>query len=211
MEDGTRLYEPAGSKDEAIKHFSSILNGPSSTYPGKDFLSPYINKCLTREQASSLSAPISATEVKRSMFSIAPDKAPRPDGSNGFFFRKVWHIVGEDIIKAVQSFFEEGHLLKELNHTSLTLVPKAPNSSKLHDFRPIACCSTVYKCISKVLANRIKPLLPALIGNAQSAFVLGRTISDNILLAQELLKNYHRKDSPPRCAIKVDIQKALTH
>ena len=52
-------------------------------------------------------------------------------------------------------------------------------------------------------------LLPELIGNALSAFVPGRRISDNILLAQELLKNYHRKDTPARCAIKVDIQKAF--
>ena len=67
----------------------------------------------------------------------------------------------------------------------------------------------LYKCISKVIANRIKPLLPDLISPTQSAFVPRRQISDNILLAQELLKNYHRKDTSPRCAIKVDIQKAF--
>ena len=109
---------------------------------------------------------------------------------------------------AVQSFFESGKLLKELNHTTITLVPKCQNSSKLKDFRPISCCNLIYKCISGILARRLKAILPEMIDKAQSTFILGRNISDNILLAQELLHNYHRKDIKSRCTIKVDILKA---
>ena len=94
LDDGSRIYDPDHIKSAAVRHFSSIMNGPMPNYPGKNRLSPFINKFLTLDQASSLSAPISASEVQRAMFSIDPDKAPGPDGFNGFFFRKVWHIVG---------------------------------------------------------------------------------------------------------------------
>ena len=78
----------------------------------------------------------------------------------------------------------------------------------MNDYRPISCCNLIYKCISSILASRIKAILPNLINKAQSAFVPGRHISDNILLAQELLWNYHWSDTKPRCALKVDILKA---
>ena len=76
-------------------------------------------------------------------------------------------------------------------------------------FRPIACCNTIYKCISKILANRLKQVLPALISPWQSAFIKGWCISDNILLAQDLFRNYHKSSGPTRCALKVDLQKAF--
>ncbi|GJX90326.1 zinc knuckle CX2CX4HX4C containing protein [Tanacetum coccineum] len=65
-------------------------------------------------------------------------------------------------------------------------------------------------CISKIIANRVKEGLGDIVSINQSAFVPGRRISDNILLAQELMRNYHRQRGPPRCAFKVDIQKAYT-
>ena len=79
----------------------------------------------------------------------------------------------------------------------------------MSDFRPISCCNIMYKCISKILANRLKDVLPSIIDDAQSAFVPGRTISDNILIAQDLLRNYHRSSSPSRCSVRVDFFKAF--
>lgn len=66
----------------------------------------------------------------------------------------------------------------------------------------------IFKCISKIISNRIKDSLINLVSVNQSAFVPGRRISDNILLTQELMHNYHLDRGLPRCAFKVDIQKA---
>ncbi|GJR75173.1 hypothetical protein Tco_0087538 [Tanacetum coccineum] len=75
-------------------------------------------------------------------------------------------------------------------------------------YRPISCCNVLFKCISKIIANRLKDSLKRLISPNQSAFVPGRSISDNILLTQEIMHNYHLDRGVPRCAFKVDIQKA---
>ena len=60
-----------------------------------------------------------------------------------------------------------------------------------------------------MIASRLKKILPTLIDKAQVAFIEGRQISDNILLTQELMRNYHRADSPVRGAIKVDLRKVF--
>ncbi|GKA66743.1 putative RNA-directed DNA polymerase, partial [Tanacetum coccineum] len=117
-------------------------------------------------------------------------------------------IAANDITRAVQEFFQNGTLLKELNHTIIALIPKVNTPNRINDYRPISCCNVLFKCISKIISNRIKGSLNDLISPNQSAFVPGRRISDNILLTQELMHNYHLDRGAPRCAFKVDIQKA---
>ena len=121
-----------------------------------------MRKRIPLESAQDLIRPVRTEEIKETIFRMKPDKAPRPDGYNAFFFQKMWHIVGEDVVAAVRSFFHSGSLLKELNHTGLTLVPKVPNASFMKDFRPIA----IYKCISSILARRLQKVLPDLIDKA---------------------------------------------
>uniref|UniRef100_A0A6N2M2M8 Reverse transcriptase domain-containing protein n=1 Tax=Salix viminalis TaxID=40686 RepID=A0A6N2M2M8_SALVM len=96
-----------------------------------------------------------------------------------------------------------------INTTRITLIPKVASPNQLNDFRPISCCSVIYKCISKIIANRIKLSLSSIVGKAQSAFIPGRNIAEAILLVQELMLNYHRNKGPPRCAVKVDLRKAF--
>jgi hypothetical protein len=131
------------------------------------------------------------------------------DGFSAGFFKKSWSIVGLDTINAIRSFFSYGRLLKQVNATTIYLIPKVLNPSKIKDFRPISCCNTIYKCISKLIADRIKEVLSELVGPFQSAFVEGRNISDNILLSQEL-HNYNRKEGggAPRCSLEMDFMKA---
>ncbi|KAK0581565.1 hypothetical protein LWI29_015235 [Acer saccharum] len=145
---------------------------------------------------------ITNDEIRDVCFSLHPNKAPGPDGFNAHFFKKTWDIVGEDVINAIQGFFRFGLLLKELNATIIALVPKVLNPSKMKDFRPISCCNTLYKIIAKIIANRIKPCLPDIISPSQSAFVAGRSIGDNIVLAQELMRNYHKDVGCPKLALK---------
>jgi len=110
-------------------------------------------------------------------------------------------------LKLFRIFFRTEILLKEVNATILTLVPKKPNASVMGDFRPIACCNVLYKCITKIMSNRMLPFLDSLISRNQSAFVPSRCISENILLAQELVQNYHRSGGRPWCTMKVNLMK----
>ena len=79
----------------------------------------------------------------------------------------------------------------------------------MKDYRPISCCNVIYKVISKLLANRMKGLLPLFISLNQSAFVKDRLLMENVLLASELVKNYHNDSVTERCAMKIDVSKAF--
>ncbi|XP_062085740.1 uncharacterized protein LOC133791848 [Humulus lupulus] len=76
------------------------------------------------------------------------------------------------------------------------------------DFRPIACCTTIYKCIYKRLCSRLATILPSLINSNQDAFIKHRSFAYNVLIFQDLIKGYNRKNSSPRCAMKIDLSKA---
>lgn len=167
-----------------------------------------IRRPLSEDQIASLGRPSSETEIKDTIFSLARGKAPGPDGFGVEFFKSNWDLVGPLMVEAVKDFFVTGRLLREINSTILVLIPKIPNATSVNDYRPIACCNTIYKCITKVLANRIASVLQDAISPSQNAFVRGRRIMDNILLAQELFAGFHLQPYLPKCAVKVDFQKA---
>ncbi|GKA17635.1 protein LAZ1 [Tanacetum coccineum] len=152
--------------------------------------------------------PVTNDEIKRAVLGIRDNKAPGPEGFTSVFFKKSWDVVGQDVCNAVRDFFVNGKLLKEINHTFLALILKIATPLKVTDYRPISCCNVIYKCISKILTNRIIEGIKEVVIDNQSAFVPGRRILDNILLTQKLIHNYHLDRGPPRCAFKVYIQKA---
>ncbi|GJY05164.1 RNA-directed DNA polymerase, eukaryota, reverse transcriptase zinc-binding domain protein [Tanacetum coccineum] len=161
-----------------------------------------------KEEALSMIKEVSNDEIKKAMFDIADVKARGPDGYTTCFFKKAWCVVEKDICQAIKDFFVNGKLLKEINSTIISLVPKVSTPKKVSEFRPIACCNVICKCISKILTERIKSGLEKLLNVNQSAFIPGRQIYDNILITQELLRGYSRKSGPKRCALKIDLQKA---
>lgn len=155
---------------------------------------------LDDQQALDLIQEVTPEEVRQAMFSLKDNKAPGLDGYTAHFYKQAWSVVGDDVTKAIQHFFRSGKLLSEVNSTTISLVPKVPNPTSLNDFRPISCCNTNYKCISKIISNRLKFVVDFLVGPNQSAFISGRNIFYNIFLSHELLRNYHRDTGPSRCA-----------
>jgi hypothetical protein len=92
----------------------------------------------------------------------------------------------------------------------IVLIPKTKQPEKLKDLSPISLCNVLYKLISKVLANRLKNILPEIISPSQSAFMPGHMITDNELLAYELMHhlNNKRRGVGRLAAIKLDMSKA---
>src|SRR4051812_8253988 len=112
-----------------------------------------------------------------------PDKSPGPDGFNPAFYQHFWSLCREDIFQAALLWLDRGFFPPELNATNICLIPKCANPKNMKDLRPISLCNVVYKLIAKVLANRLKPLLGRCVSEEQSAFVEGRSILDNAMVA----------------------------
>lgn len=99
------------------------------------------------------------------------------------------------MVEAVLEFFKTGKMLKGVNNTMITLFLKSTHTDSVSDYRPISCCNTIYKVIPKILCMRLKRVLPDIILENQSAFVAGRNIVQNILVCQDLVRLYNRKNT----------------
>lgn len=89
------------------------------------------------------------------------------------------------MLAGILDFFVQPKMIKALNHTFLTMIPKKGLTLTLNDYQPISCISVTYKIISKMLATHLAVTLPHLLSPNQCPFLRGRRISDNIILSQE--------------------------
>ncbi|KAK2449324.1 hypothetical protein QL285_008530 [Trifolium repens] len=165
---------------------------------------------ITQEDNDRLLAPITKEELKEALFQMHPDKAPGPDGFNPAFYQHFWDLCGSDIFEATKEWLDRGYFPSSLNETNICLIPKCENPVTMKDLRPISLCNVLYKMVSKLFANRLKGCLEKCVSEEQSAFVEGRSILDNALIAIEVIHALKRKTRGRKgeLALKIDISKA---
>lgn len=124
-----------------------------------------------------------------------------------YFFHKYWNLIRIEVTHAVLNFLNNGDFINVINETFIALIPKVPNAQNMKQFRPISLCNVFYKIISKVIANRLKVVLPSIISDSWSAFVGNRQIMDNVFIAYELIHALKgRRSSKQRhIAMKLDM------
>jgi hypothetical protein len=115
--------------------------------------------------------PITQEEVDRAIQELPIGKAPGPDGFTTDFFHSCLPMLREVVWQLVEESRNSGKVLSTLNATFLTLIPKEERVTNPKNFRPIALCNVIYKIISKVIALRLKPILPFIISKEQSGYV----------------------------------------
>jgi hypothetical protein len=142
-----------------------------------------------------LCAEFSDDEISNAMFQIGPIKAPRADGFPTRFYQRHWGTLKTDVIRAIKEFFSTGHMPELVNETVIVLITKKDNPDLLSDIRPISLCNVLYKVVSKCLFNRLGPLLHDMISPTQGAFILGRLITDNALIAFEGIHAIMKSDT----------------
>ncbi|KAL8130357.1 LOW QUALITY PROTEIN: hypothetical protein V2J09_019512 [Rumex salicifolius] len=149
-----------------------------------------------------IAAPFTDKEIAHAVRQMGALKAPGPDGYQPTFFQKSWEVVGSSMISAVKDFFATSSMPSGVNETLIALIPKIENPSQICNFRPISLCNVLYKTVTKVLSNRMQPILGDLIGPTQ----------DNIILAQEIVHSMnYKKGAKGWMLLKVDLEKAYDH
>lgn len=206
QEDGQWLEEISQIKDSAVAFFSTLFAAEREgrRSPQLPFQLPKVDQ----DDNDLLQRLPSLEERKEVVSSISEDSAPGPDGFGAGFYHASWSIICNDLLEAVCDFFRGAQLPRGYTSTLIVLLPKVEGASSWREFRPISLCNVSSKVISKVLSNRLNKLLPKLVSPWQSGFVPGRSIADNILVAQELVADLDRRLKHPNMILKLDMEKA---
>ena len=169
-----------------------------------------ISSTITDEMNEKLTATFTNEEVKQPLDQMGPLKAPGPDGFTASFYQKHWSTVGLEVCDVALYFLNTAHMDGLINATNIALIPKCNNPISVTEFQPISLCNVIYKIIAKVLANRLKVVLPNVISPFQSAFLAGRLITYNIIAAYETLHTMHTRmwSKVGFMGIKLDMSKA---
>ena len=207
-EDGGGVVEGKHLKGFIANQYSQLFQCCAATQ--MDRVLNCVLRRVTPEMNETLLAPFTGEEVWRALESIGDLKAPGADGFPAIFYKRFWYLIGDRVKEEVLAVLNGGDMPRGWNDTIIVLIPKVGSPVKLKDLRPISLCNVLYKLISKVLANRLKCILPDIISPSQSAFVPGRMITDNVLLAYEMVHflNSRRKGGKELAAVKLDMSKA---
>ncbi|WMV49678.1 hypothetical protein MTR67_043063 [Solanum verrucosum] len=190
-----------------IDFYAKLYSETESWRPSFDFVGC---PTVSTEENEWLQRPFTEEEVLLIIKKCEGDKAPGPDGFTMDFFKKCWDILKEDLMLTIQNFHQRSVFEKSFNATFIALIPKKPGAVELKDFRPISLIGGVYKIISKLLTERMKTVIGKLIDEHQMAFLRGRQIMDEALLANELIDS-RVKQKKPGILCKLDIEKAYDH
>jgi hypothetical protein len=154
--EGTELLKPI-----ILQYFSNLFT--SEEYETDPAVLEKIVPRISQYMNDKLLAPFTPEEVKKAAFSIGDFKAPGPDGLHAVFYKKFCNICGEEITREVLQALNSGQILEGWNDTTVVLIPKVDDPELVTQFRPISLCNVIYKIISKLLAARLKIILPEVI------------------------------------------------
>lgn len=180
---GNFIGETSDIKAHAASYFQGILGETDMSFSPVDVagLRELLTFNSSELQQAYLKMDVLAAEIQGTIFSMLLNKSPGPDGYPVEFIRSSWECVGSDVIAAIGEFFRNGRLLKDLYTTTIVLIPKSNVACKLQEYMPISCYNIVYKVITKILTNRLKPILRSCISKNQAAFLKGRSLGENVL------------------------------
>ncbi|GJR80795.1 RNA-directed DNA polymerase, eukaryota [Tanacetum coccineum] len=204
MVDGEWIVEPIRVKEAFRNHFGSRFHHPSARRSHINFT--FLNR-LSQEQTKDLENHVSMDEIRKAVWDCGENKSPGPDGYTFEFFQKFWSLVGPNFCKAIQWFFDHSNFPRGCNSSFIALIPKVPDAKFVSDFRPISLIGSMYKVITKILANRLSSVISDLVSDVQTAFVFNRKILDGPFIINELLSWCKRKKKQAML-FKVDFAKA---
>eukprot|EP00253_Pinus_taeda_P017843 PITA_17843 len=208
-QEGTKVEEHEQIEKVLLNHFKQVHQEPLvDRLRAIRKITSNIPKLINEQHNDILMKPIQAREFDEAMTQLKEGKAPGPDGFTTTFFHTFWDMIREEVWLVVEESRAMCWMLPSLNSTFITLIPKEGNSITPEKFRPIALCNVLYKVISKVIANRLKPLLPMIISPEQSGYVEGCQIMDGIILTHEIIHSL-KLSRQAGMLLKLDLSKAF--
>ncbi|KAA3464320.1 reverse transcriptase [Gossypium australe] len=208
LDDGKEITDCSEITEAATGFFEDLFKSKGCGDPN-DVLNG-IGTHISRDINDRLLTPFTSEEVWCALKDMGPTKALGSDGFPAIFFQKFWHLVGDEVTEFCLSILNDNRGVEQINVTEIVLIPKIINPSSLVNFRPISLYSVLYKVVAKAIVNRLHDVMGLCIDEVQSAFVPGHLITDNVLVAYEILYTFRKKRVGKKgfMTLKLDMSKA---
>ncbi|GKA94699.1 RNA-directed DNA polymerase, eukaryota, partial [Tanacetum coccineum] len=204
MVDGVWVDDPVCVKEEFRSHFANRFRAPVNHHCKLNFIFP--NR-LSPYHVGDLERPVTKDEVRTVVWGCGKNKSPGPDGYTFEFFCNSWDIIGSDLFEAVEWFFVHCSFTRGCNSSFVALIPKTHDPKFVSNYRPIGLIGSLYKVITKILANRLSFVISDLISDVQTAFLPNRQILDGPFIINDLL-SWCKSKKQQAMVFKVDFAKA---
>lgn len=204
MINGSWIEEPATIKEEVCQFFRRKFEEDDKERPtleGTSF------ETISQSQNEFLMQPFDEKEIRDAVWDCGSHKSPGPDGLNFNFIKELWDLMKPEVRRFLDEFYVNGRFPKGTNASFIALILKVLEPQNLNQYRPISLIGCIYKIVAKVLARRLKKVMPKIIDERQPAFIEGRHMLHSVLIANEAVEEVKR--NAKSCLIfKVDYERA---
>jgi hypothetical protein len=165
---------------------------------------------LTSQENSELTKPFQEDEIKQALFLMERNKAAWPDGIPIEFYQSCWDFIREDIVQMFGDLYTGKLDVKRLNYGLITLLPKVKHAIRIQQYRSICLLNCIYNWITKLLTLRLEKVVGRILHQAQTGFVQGRNIMNNVMALHEI-PHETKKRGETGTVLKLDFEKVTKY
>lgn len=191
------------------QHFDALLGGDNTFHPGVDSLFQHVKNRLSQEQSNNLIRPVELNELEHALKQATKKKSPGPDGLTYEFYTIFFDYLKDDLLKLFNLLLAGLIPKHAFVEGIITLIPKKEKSFEISDQRPISMLNCDYKLFTKILMNRLQPILDSLIGPGQSACISEKSCITNLKFLRNICIKANQSSTFKALIASFDLEKAF--
>ena len=211
-EDNSIITDPKEILEEQRRFYHKLYSSQNPEIDDPRFNALFTNdaiKILSDEQSDTCEGLLTESECKNALKGFQKNKSPGTDGLTAEFYTFFWKQISETMIDSFNYGFTKGELSVSQRQSIIRLIPKKDNNlSYLRNWRPISLLNVDYKIATKALASRLKKVLPTVTNDAQTGYIKGRFIGENIRLISDII-HFTAEQNLEGIALFIDFEKAF--
>lgn len=166
-----------------------------------------VPKIIDKEDNKLLEMDITKEEIRGAISALSNDKSPSPDGFPVQFYKESIGWFVDDLYSLYIEAIIKGSLGKNVNQGLIKLIPKGGDKTLIKNWRPITLLNVSYKILVKLVARRLKKILPKIVSSTQTRFVKGRYILENLVTCWESL-HWAKESRQSGAMLLINVEKA---